>query len=71
MNTIALDDINWHDSLILYVRLMPERDRVEMRLLYPEEWRSNTFSEQTVIFEDAYGIPLHTSPRLLNCKLPG
>ncbi len=76
MNTIALDDIHWHDSLILYVRLMPERDRVEMRLLCPEEWHSNTFSEQTVIFEDAYGYkefegPIEGSPTILSASISG
>lgn len=74
MNTISLDDIHWHDSLILYVRLVPERDRVEMSLLYPEGWRSNTFSEQTVVFENAYGYkefegPIDGSPTILSASI--
>ena len=74
MSTISLDDVHWHDSLILYVRLVPERDRVEMRLLYPEEWRSNMFSEQTVVFENAYGYrefegPIEGSPTILSASI--
>ena len=74
MNTISLEDIHWHDSLILYVRLVPECDRVEMRLQHPEEWRSNTFSEQTVVFENAYGYkefegPIDGSPTILSASI--
>jgi len=76
MSTIALDVIHWHDSLILYVHLIPERDRVEMRVLYPEEWRSNIFSEQTVIFENAYGYkefegPIEGTPTILSASISG
>lgn len=76
MNTITLNDIHWHDSLILYVRLVPEDDRVEMRLLYPEEWHSNTFTEKTVIFENAYGYkefegPIDGSPTILSASISG
>jgi|JI6StandDraft_1071083.scaffolds.fasta_scaffold19748_5 hypothetical protein len=70
------DDIHWHDSLILYVHITPERDRIEMHLLCPEEWRSNTFTEQTVIFENAYGYkefegPIEGSPTILSVSIAG
>lgn len=76
MTTLALEDIHWHDSLILYVRLIPEHNRVEMRLLYLEEWRHNTFSEQTVVFENAYGYkefegPIEGSPTILSASISG
>ena len=71
-----IDDIFWHDSLILSVRITPERDRIEMRLLLPEEARSNTFAEQTVIFEDAYGYkefegPFQGAPAILSVAIVG
>lgn len=65
------EDIHWHDSLILSVRITPEKDLIEMRLLYPEEWRSNSYAERTVIFDNAYGYkefegPLEGSPTILS-----
>lgn len=57
---MRLDDIHWHDSLILSVRITPEKDGIEMRLLYPEEWRKDTHAEKTVVFEDAYGYSAPT-----------
>lgn len=69
---MAIDeDIHWHDSLILSVRITPERDLLEMRLLYPEEWRANSYAERTVVFRDAYGYkefegPIEGSPTILS-----
>ena len=73
---MQLDDIHWHDSLILSVRITPEKDVIEMRLLYPEEWQSNTFAEAIVVFEDAYGYkefqgPFEGSPTILSVKVVG
>ena len=73
---MLLDDIHWHDALILSVRITPERDLVEMRLLLPEEARANTFSEQTVVFENAYGYkefegPFQGSPTILSVSVAG
>ncbi|MEK9951844.1 MAG: hypothetical protein VW687_06775 [Curvibacter sp.] len=73
---MAIDDIHWHDSLVLSVRIVPEKDTVEMRLLYPEEWRKNSFAERTVIFEEAYGYkefegPIYGSPTILSAQIAG
>ncbi len=73
---MRLDDIHWHDSLILNVRITPEKDVIEMRLLYPEEWRTNTYAEKTVVFEDAYGYkefqgPFEGSPTILSVEVVG
>ena len=68
------EDIHWHDSLILSIRITPEKDLIEMCLLYPEEWRSNSYTERTVIFENAYGYkefegPLEGSPTIfVRCR---
>jgi hypothetical protein len=68
------EDIHWHDSLILGVRITPEKDRIEMKLLYPENWRSNSFAERTVVFENAYGYkefegPFEGSPTILSAEV--
>lgn len=73
---MQLDDIYWHDSLILGVRITPEKDVIEIRLLYPEDWQSNTFTEKTVVFEDAYGYkefqgPFEGSPTIISVEVVG
>ena len=73
---MQLDDIYWHDSLILGVRITSKKDVIEMRLLYPEDWQSNTFREKTVVFEDAYGYkefqgPFEGSPTILSVDVVG
>jgi len=73
---VNIDDIFWHDSLILSVRITPKRDLIEMRLLLPEGARSNTFAEQIIIFEDAYGYkefegPFQGSPAILSVSVVG
>lgn len=70
------EDIFWHDSLILSVRITPEKDLIEMRLLYPEEWQSNSYAERTVVFENAYGYkefegPFEGSPTILSVTVVG
>jgi len=71
-----LCEIPWHDSLILNVKIVPERDLLEMRLLYPEEARHQTFAEHTIVFEDAYGYkefegPFQGSPTILDISVVG
>lgn len=73
---MEIGDIHWHDSLILQVITIPDRDRVEMRVLYPEDWRSEKYSERIVIFEDAYGYkefegPIVGSPIILSASISG
>ncbi|OQA30697.1 MAG: hypothetical protein BWY57_02691 [Betaproteobacteria bacterium ADurb.Bin341] len=59
---MRIDDIFWHDSLILKVTINPERDLVEMRLLLPEEARQKTYAEQTIVFQNAYGYKEFEGP---------
>lgn len=64
-------DIHWHDSLVLSVRITPEKGLIEMRLLYPEDWQSDCYAERTVVFENAYGYkefegPFEGSPAILS-----
>lgn len=73
---MQIDQIHWHDSLILEVRLLPECDIVKMRLLYPEHWESNTFVERFVTFTDAYGYkefegPIEGNPTILGASIVG
>ncbi|MBK8016126.1 MAG: hypothetical protein IPK20_05015 [Betaproteobacteria bacterium] len=68
------EDIQWQDSRILSVRITPEKDRVEMRLLYPEDWQSDSYAERTVVFENAYGYkefegPFVGSPTILSANV--
>jgi len=70
MEDSVLQEIHWHDSLILSVHIIPERDRIEMRVLLPESARQQSYTEETVIFEEAYGYkefegPFAGSPTVL------
>jgi hypothetical protein len=71
---MAVQDIHWHDSLILWVKSVPEKDTLEMRLLYPEDWRMDGFAERSAIFEGAYGYkefegPFFGSPTILSADI--
>ena len=70
------EDIHWHDTLILSVRITPEKDLIEMRLLYPEGWRADSYAERFVVFENAYGYkefegPFEGSPAILSVAVVG
>jgi hypothetical protein len=74
MEEQTLHDIHWHDSLILSVHLVPERDLVEMRLLLPEFARQKSFAEETVVFYEAHGYkefegPIAGSPSVLSASI--
>jgi hypothetical protein len=73
---MAIEDIHWHDSLILGVIILPEKDALEMRLHYPLEWQANSFAERTVVFEEAYGYkefegPFVGAPTILGASIIG
>lgn len=56
------EDIYWHDSTILSVCITPESDLIEMLLLYPEDWESDSYAERFVVFENAYGYKEFEGP---------
>lgn len=71
-----IDDIHWHDSIVLGVTLLPENDMLQLHLSYPENWETDTHAERTVLFEDAYGYkefegPFLGSPTILAATIIG
>lgn len=73
---MRIEDIHWHDSVILGVTLLPEKDTVHLHLLYPEDWETDSYADRTISFEDAYGYkelegPFLGCPTILDANIVG
>ena len=73
---MRIEDIHWHDSIILGVDMWTENDTVQLRLSYPVDWESDTYENRVVLFTDAYGYkefegPFLGSPAILGASIVG
>ena len=73
---MRIQDIHWHDSIILGVTLLPEDDTLQLRLSYVEDWDNDMYADRTVLFADAYGYkefegPFAGCPTILGADIVG
>ncbi len=73
---MRIEDIHWHDSLILGVDVRSADDTLHLRLSYPEDWQTDTYEDRIVHFSDAYGYkefegPFLGSPTILGASIVG
>ncbi len=71
---MALEDIYWHDSIILDVSIDSEKNQVVMRVLYPEDWVKENYAERHVVFDNAYDYkefegPFDGKPTILSASV--
>lgn len=73
---MRIEDIHWHDSLILAVVLDPEKDTLQLQLSYPVDWDADNYEDRVVLFSEAHGYkefegPFVGSPTILGASIAG
>ena len=73
---MSIEDIHWHDSIILGVTLLPEAATLQLRLAYVEDWEHDRYADRTVLFADTYGYkefegPFVGCPTVLGADIVG
>jgi len=71
---INISEIHWHDSEILAVLEILERDEIQLWVMYPTDWQTNTFEFRIVVFDDVKEYVIneghfHGNPTILSAEL--
>jgi hypothetical protein len=59
---MSVDEIHWHDAVILGVSIDPEKSILRLKVDYPINWEDELYEHREIVFTDAYGYQEHEGP---------
>ena len=59
---MSVDEIHWHDAVILGVSIDPEKATLRLKVDYPTNWEAAVYEHKEIVFSNAYGYQEHEGP---------